>query len=122
LRYHFFATWLAGVFVTILLGIAGVRLFFIGDINAGIAWVIAAIFIPSFAFTAGILSRNRRFFECIYIAWWLIGPMASKGTNLDFIGAHPEVVARGAHWYYLNASFALLIIALLGRWRQLRTL
>jgi hypothetical protein len=122
LRYHFFATWLAGVFVTILLGIAGARLFLIGDINAGIAWVIAAIFIPSFAFTTGILCKNRRFFECIYIAWWLIGPMASKGTNLDFIGVHPEVVARGVHWYYLNASFALLIIALLGRRRQLRAL
>jgi hypothetical protein len=122
LRYQFFATWMAGVILTLTMGIAGARLFLGGETSAALAWFIGALFIPTFALAAGILSRNRRLFEGVYIAWWLMGPMASKGTGLDFMGVHPEVVARGIHWYYLIATILLLGLALLGRWRQLRSL
>ena len=65
---------------------------------------------------------GRQIFILNFIAWWLIGPMASKGTGLDFMGVHPEVVAWGIHWYYLLATVFLLGLAILGRWRQLRSL
>jgi hypothetical protein len=122
LRYQFFATWMVGVILTIIMGIAGARLFLVRETNAALAWFIGALFIPTFALTAGILSGNRRLFEGVYIAWWLMGPMASKGTGLDFMGVHPEVVDRGVHWYYLAATVILLIVAFLNRWRQLRSL
>jgi hypothetical protein len=115
-------TWLAGVLLTVVCGIGGLRLFVVGEWEAALAWCIAAVFIPTFALTSGILSGNRRVFEAIFIAWWFIGPMGSKGTNLDFMGVHPEVVEKGVHWYYLLATLILLALALLGRWRQLRSL
>jgi hypothetical protein len=119
---HFFATWMSGFILTFIMGIAGARSLFVGENGAALAWFIGALFIPSFALAAGVLSGNRRFFEGIYIAWWLMGPMASNGTGLDFMGVHPEVVARGVHWYYLVAHIILLGLAFLGRWRQLRSL
>jgi hypothetical protein len=122
LRSHFFATWMAGFILTFLTGIAGSRLLFIGESDAALAWGIAVLFIPTFALAAGVLSGNRRLFEGVFIAWWLLGPMASKGTGLDFMGVHPEVVARGIHWHYLVAAITLLGLAFLGRWRQLRSL
>jgi hypothetical protein len=122
LRYQFFATWMAGVILTITMGIAGTRLFLVGETSAALAWFIGALFIPTFALATGILSGNRRLFEGVYIAWWLMGPMASKGTGLDFMGVHPEVVGRGIHWYYLVATILLLGLAHLGRWWQLRAL
>jgi len=90
-----------------------------GANDAALAWGIAAVFIPSFALASGILSGNRRLFEGVFIAWWLIGPMASKGTVLDFLGVHQEVIACGVHWYYLCASMLLILLAYVGRWRQL---
>jgi hypothetical protein len=121
LRHHFFATWLAGITFTIFMGIAGARLFINGEADAALAWGIAALFIPSLALATGILCGNRRLFEGLYIAWWLMGPMASEGTGLDFIGVHQDIVARGVHWAYLIATLFLLAIAFLGRWRQLRS-
>jgi hypothetical protein len=122
LRSHFFATWMAGFILTFLTGIAGFRLLFVGESDAALAWFIAALFIPTFSLAAGVLSGNRRLFEGVFIAWWLMGPMASIGTGLDFMGVHPEVVARGVHWYYFVAAIFLLGLAFLGRWRQLRSL
>lgn len=122
LRLQFTATWLAGVVLTTLLGIAGARLFLFGESDAAIAWGVAAFFIPSFAFASGILSGNRRFFEGVFISWWLIGPMGSKGTGLDFMGVHQEVVSQGLHWKYLIGTIFLLILAYAGRWWRLRSL
>jgi hypothetical protein len=97
-------------------------LLFVGESDAALAWGIAALFIPTFALAAGVLSGNRRLFEGVFITWWLLGPMASKGTGLDFMGVHPEVVAQGIHWYYLVAAITLLGLAFLGRWRQLHSM
>lgn len=115
------AAWLSGFFLTILTGIGGARLILMGEGEAALAWVIAAVFIPSLAMAAGIWSGNRRLFEGLFIAWWFIGPMASKGTGLDFMGVHQEVVARGVHWFYLIAAILLFLIALIGRWLHQRT-
>jgi hypothetical protein len=122
LRHHFFATWLAGFIATVIMGIAGLRLLLIGESEAALAWGIATIFISCLALFAGVLGGNRRFFEGIYSAWWLMGPMAKEGTALDFMGIHKEVVARGIHWFYLIASIILLALAFLGRWRKLCSL
>jgi hypothetical protein len=113
---------MAGFILTFVTGIAGFRLLFAGEKAASLAWGISALFIPTFALASGVLSGNRRLFEGVFVAWWLMGPMASKGTGLDFMGVHPEVVARGVHWYYLVAALLLLGLAFLGRWRQLRSL
>lgn len=121
LRYQFFATWIAGFILTIITGIANLRLVWTGEGAAFLAWGIAALFIPTFALAAGVLSGNRRLFEGLFCAWWLIGPMASKGTGLDFMGVHPEVVARGTHWYYLALTVLLFGLAYVGRWRQIRS-
>jgi hypothetical protein len=120
--FQVLATWLSGFILMIVTGIGGARLILMGEGGAALAWGIAAVFIPSFAIAAGILSGNRRLFEGLFIAWWFIGPMASKGTGLDFMGVHQEVVARGVHWFYLIAAILLLLIALIGRWLHQRSL
>lgn len=118
---QFSATWLAGFFLTMLMGVAGVRLILIGECDAALAWVIAALFIPSFALASGIISGNKRFFEGVFIGWWMIGPMGSEGTSLDFMGVHQEVVMQGLHWKYLAGAIILLIMAYAGRWWRLRS-
>ncbi len=120
--FQLFFTWSVGIILTALCGIGGLRLALVGESDAVLAWGIAVLFIPTFALACGILSGNRRLFEGIYIAWWFIGPMGSKGTNLDFMGVHQEVVDQGVHWYYLIGTFILLGLAILGRWWRLRTL
>jgi hypothetical protein len=120
--FQVLATWLSGFFLAIGTGIGGARLILMGEVDAALAWGIAAVFIPSFAMATGILSGNRRLFEGLFVAWWFVGPMASKGTALDFMGVHQEVVARGVHWFYLIAAILLLFVALFGRWRQQRSL
>lgn len=120
LQHQFFATWMAGIILTILVGFAGLRVIWAGEGAAALPWGIGALFIPTFALAAGVLSGNQRLFEGVYCAWWLIGPMASKGNALDFMGVHSEVVARGIHWYYLALTILLLALAYIGRWRQVR--
>jgi hypothetical protein len=116
LGVQFFAKWLAGIILTMLMGISGARLYLVGESGAAIAWGIAALFIPSLAFASGIVSGNRRLFEGVFISWWLIGPMASEGTVLDFIGVHQNVVAQGLHWNYLLGVILLFVMAYTGRW------
>jgi hypothetical protein len=118
--FQVFATWLSGLILTIVAGIGGTRLFIVGDMDAALAWGIAALFIPTLALTFGILSGNRRLFEGLFVAWWLMGPMGSKGTWLDFMGVHEEVVLQGLHWKYLGVTIPLLFISILGRWWQRR--
>lgn len=69
-----------------------------------------------------VSNKLNNAFEGVFIDWWLMGPMVNKGTVLDFLGVHPEFVARGLHWYDLVATGFLMGLAFLGRWRQLSSL
>jgi hypothetical protein len=119
---QFSSAWLAGVLLTIITGIGSIRLVSVGEWKAALALGVAAFFIPTLALGCAILCGNQRLFEVIYITLWFLGPMGSKGTGLDFMGVHPEVVTQGIHWRYLGLTILMLILAFIGRQRQLRSL
>jgi len=110
------ATWLAGFLVTILAGSgAALKLLVSGDVVGLLAWISAAIFIPSFALASGILSNNHKLFEVIYVALWYLGPM-NKVLPVDYLGAN----SSGNIGFFIPLSIALLIVAFIGRTRQLQ--
>jgi hypothetical protein len=110
------ATWLAGFLVTILTG-SGVALKLLGagDGAGMLAWISAAIFIPSLALALGVWSNSHKLFEVLYVALWYLGPM-NKVYAVDYLGAN----SSGNIGFFLPLSIALILVAFVGRARQLQ--
>jgi hypothetical protein len=109
------ATWLAGVIVTALAGIGvGVRALAGGDGLGLLMWLAGVIFIPSLALACGVWSGTSKLFEVLYVVIWYIGPL-NRVSALDFIG-----VTGAQPFPWLGAGIIFLLLAFIGRWRQLR--
>jgi hypothetical protein len=120
LRCGFPALWLAGVNVSLLTGMGtGLRLALAHEWSGLLAWAVGALFIPSLALALGTWSGSSKPFEALYTVLWYVGPMNGLAV-LDFMGALPESTAAGAHWTFLGATVVLVVLAALGRWRQVR--
>jgi len=114
------AAWLAGVCVAVSTGVGFAAQRMLTGQWAGLAaWAAGASFVPSLALALGTWSGNSRTFEVVYTLLWYVGPM-NQVPALDYMGVTPEAVAGEIPLYYLLASGALLVLALLGRWRQTR--
>lgn len=110
------ATWLAGFIVTALTGSGAALNFLIrGDTVGLLAWVSGAIFIPSFALSLGIWSNSHKLFEVIYLTLWYFGPM-NKIDVVDYLGAN----SNGNIRFFIPLSIALIVVAFIGRARQLQ--
>jgi len=46
-----------------------------------LAWISAALFIPSLPLALGVWSNNHKLFEVLYVTMWYLGPM-NKLTSL----------------------------------------
>jgi hypothetical protein len=113
------AVWLAGVILTLLLGMGGwIRLMLMGEIMQLVAWFVGTLFVPALAVTLGVWVGNRRFFEFVYLFIWYIG-LVEHFPILNFAGTTKESVASGVPWIYLAVAVILLGVALFGRARQL---
>jgi hypothetical protein len=113
------AAWLAGVAVSALTGSGTtVRLILAHEWAGLLAWAIGALFVPSLALALGVWSGNSRFFEAVYTAMWYVGPVNGL-PELDYMGALGESSVSGVHGYYLGLTVVLLVLAALGRWRQI---
>jgi len=112
------ATWLAGFLVTTLAG-SGValRLLAAGEFAGLLGWLGGAVFIPSLALALGVWSGSSKAFEVIYVLWWYLGPLhPSEMPSLDFMG-----IATSDYWpAYLLLSVGLLLLAVVGRKRQIQ--
>lgn len=110
------AQWLAGFIVTQLVS-AGViiRLSLVGDTAGLMALLSGALFIPSLALAAGVWSGTRKLFEILYMLIWYLGPM-NKMMALDYTGSH----GNGRPEFFIPLSIVLVIIAFIGRTRQIR--
>jgi hypothetical protein len=114
------AQWLAGVCVAAVTGAGfAAQRGFTGGWDALAAWAAGALFIPSLALALGTWSGNSRTFEVVYTFLWYVGPM-NQVAALDFMGVTSEAVANRVWVHTLLAAGALLGLALLGRWRQMR--
>ena len=110
------AQWIAGLVVTLSAGSgAAIRFVIDGNSTSLIAFLSAALFIPSLALALGVWSNSSKPFEILYITLWYLGPL-NKTPGLDFIGAH----SAGYPEFYIPLSLALIAFAFFGRARQLR--
>lgn len=110
------ATWLAGFLVTALTG-SGValKLLSVGDTVGLLAWLSAALFIPSFALASGVWSNSSKVFEVVYILLWYLGPL-NKIAPVDYLGSN----SNGNVAFFLPLSICLIAAAFIGRARQVR--
>jgi hypothetical protein len=109
------ASWLAGFLLAVLTG-SGValKLLAAGDGVGLLAWISAAVFIPSLALALGVWSHSHKLFEVLYISLWYLA--MNKLAVVDFFGAN----SSGNVTFFLPFSVALVVAAFVGRARQLQ--
>ena len=100
-------------------GGVALNLIFHGDLLGLVAWVVGALFIPSFALCLGVWSGSSKVFEFLYTLLWYVGPF-NKIELLDFMGATPSSVVEGYWQSYLVITFALLGLTVVGRKWQIQ--
>ncbi len=111
------AQWLAGFIVTLLVSIGAIiRLAVDGDTVGLLALLSGAFFIPSLALACGVWSGTSKLFEILYMLIWYLGPM-NKLLALDYIGSH----GNGRPEFFIPFSIVLIVLAFIGRTRQIRT-
>ncbi len=111
------AQWLAGLIVTLLVSIGAIlRLTVDGDTTGLLALLSGAFFIPSLALAAGVWSGTSKLFEILYMLLWYLGPL-NKLMSMDYIGSH----GNGRPEFFIPVSIGLIVIAFVGRARQIRT-
>ena len=114
------AMWLAGVILTVIAGSgAWIRLALVGEITSLLAWFVGALFTPSLALVLGVWVGNSRAFELIYPLLWYIG-VINQVPTFDYTGATAEGLAMGTPVLYLGITAGLVVLAVIGRWRQLQ--
>jgi hypothetical protein len=111
------AQWLAGFIVTLLVSIGAIiRLTMDGDTVGLLGLLSGAFFIPSLALASGVWSGTSKLFEILYMLIWYLGPL-NKLTKLDYIGSH----GNGRPEFFIPFSIVLVVLAFIGRARQIRT-
>jgi hypothetical protein len=115
------AAWLAGILVTALAGSGvAINLLQAGDSLGVLAWVVAAVFIPTLALALATWSGSGKLFEVIYMVLWYFGPLRQIVPQFDFMAVSDKARAAGMPLVYLIVTVALVGIAIVGRRRQLQ--
>lgn len=117
---HLTALWLIGFLVSLATG-GGVALNLVlnGTRSDFIAWLVGALFIPSFALCSGVLTGSGKFFEFLYTLLWYIGPL-SGNVSLDFMASTLTSVQLGYWKYYLVFSIILIFVTYIIRLYQIQ--
>jgi len=132
LRRQLMASWTAGFVLTLVAG-SGVivRLVLESDWNVVVSVVVAAAFIPAAALSLGTWSGGSKLFEVVFLFLWTLGPMnqmvtalgfplvADQFLALDYIGSSDAAISAGMPLYYAVFTILLVVLALIGRKRQL---
>jgi hypothetical protein len=107
--------WLAGLAVAVLMGLgSAVRFALAGEMQSVAGLFAGLLFIPSLALTLGVWTGSSKAFEVVYVLFWYLG-LLNKVAELDYLGLHTT------NWpTYALLSAGLVLLALLGRQRQLR--
>ena len=133
LRRQLLATWTAG-FILTLIACSGVivGLILARDWDGILSVVVATAFIPAMALALGIWSGSSKLFEVVYLLLWSLGPMnqmldaigypliGDQFLAFDYLGSNNMAVSAGMPLYYAGFTILLLIVALVGRKRQLQ--
>jgi hypothetical protein len=117
---QWFACWLAGVFVALLVGSGALsRLIVTGQTAGAFAVLSSALFIPAMALAAGIITSSGKLFEALFTMLWYVGPM-NHTVGLDFTGAGNGAYTLHYATSYLVLAALLLLASYFARARQLR--
>jgi hypothetical protein len=109
------ATWLAGFIITALTGSgAAIKLLSVGDVSGLVAWFSGALFIPSLALALGVWSGSSKLFEVLHVSVWYL--VINGVTAVDYLGANSD----GNIGFFIPVSMALILLAFIGRVRQLQ--
>jgi hypothetical protein len=115
------AIWCAGFLLALLTGCGfGARLLLSGNLRGAMAWLIGALFIPTFALGLGVWSGTGKPFEILYTLLWYVGPLHST-TALDFMGSAPATAGTRYPMIYLVFAGVFGLAAVAGRKRQLQS-
>jgi len=119
-RRQFPAIWLAGVIVAIIMGAGfAFRMIITGNGQNLYAIAIGVLFVPSLALALGVWTNGSRTFEIIYLLLWYMS-IQSGATMFDYRGATAEAISSGVPLYYAIITIVLIILATLGRQKQIR--
>ncbi len=114
------SAWLAGALLTALLTASvALRLALAGQPSALLAWLLASLFIPSLALALGVWSQSSKLFEVVYLLLWYIGA-ANRASELDYLGVTSQGLPYARPLLMAGLILGLCLLAVLGRWRQLR--
>lgn len=109
------AQWLAGFIIAFGMGFgAFLHMLTVGDVAGLMAYLAAALFIPSLALCCGVLSGNNKLFEVLYIVIWYLGPV-NQLFGLDYIGTQ----GGGRPQFFISLSLLLIVLAVFRRKWQL---
>jgi len=88
-----------------------------GNMYAVYAISVGAVFIPAFAITSGIISRGSKLFEVVFTV--MVYGMLNSAPFFDFTGAVAGSKELGIANFIFITTIILLILAFLGRKRQI---
>jgi hypothetical protein len=112
--------WLAGVVIALLTASGMIAHFVImGDWLGLLALGVGAIFVPALALATGVWTGNSRLFEVAFVVLWYVGCI-NHLSALDFMGAAGTSVAMRIPLVYGMVAAVLLLLAFVGRKRQLQ--
>jgi hypothetical protein len=120
-RRQFPAIWLGGVAAAIVMGAGfAFRMIITGSGLNLFAVAIGALFIPSLALALGVWTNGSRTFEIVYLLLWYMS-IQSGAIVFDYRGATAEAISSGIPLYYLIITIVLIVLAVLGRQKQMRS-
>lgn len=120
IRNQLIVLWLAGIIVAYLTGSgAMIHCVIAGDWERVTALAVGGLFIPTLALALGTVSGSSKLFQMVYMLMWYLGPL-NKWEVMDFMGVTQQSLDRGLFIYYLLASIVLLLVAVMGRVRQVK--
>ena len=120
LRRQLPAQWCAGVLIALLTASGMIaHIVLMGAWSNLLALAVGSLFVPALALGAGVWTGNSRLFEVVFVALWYIGAINHLAA-LDFMGTTDSAIAMGIPLIYGLATIALLLLAFVGRRRQLQ--
>lgn len=107
-RRRVLAEWAAGLLLTAPAGLVpALRMALAADWPGVAAWTAGMVFIPSLALTLGVLGRNHRLFQALYLSlWWAV---VNGIAALDYIGAVRDGGHPAGHPLAVTAASAILL-------------
>ncbi|WP_242220474.1 ABC transporter permease [Bacillus cereus group sp. BfR-BA-01380] len=114
------ASWLSGFVIALITGSGlGIRYLVSGEIVEFLAWIVGAMFIPTFALVLGVWTGTKKSFEALFMTLMFVG-ILNKQKYVDFMGIVEGSIDLGMPIVFLVITFVLMIFSIYGRRKQIQ--